>query len=164
MSLPDHDSDSVQRMVRWLYARELGLTVPVSPQTSVECYMQLAKLNTLTDKYDIHLLKNRIVDELFDLAKPPRNIKPPQMRVIKYIYDNTTKGSSFRKLMVAWHAYHIAFEWYDRESTRNALAKISDELAIDLAMELGSRLKDPNRRNPFTLPSSDYHETPPEKK
>ena len=58
MSLPDDDKSSVERMLKWLYTRKLELTVPVSIETSHECYMQLAQLNTLADKYDVYLLKN----------------------------------------------------------------------------------------------------------
>ena len=141
MSLPDHDSGSVERMIQWLYTREFKLTVPVSSETSEECYMQLAELNTLADKYDIYLLKNRIVDELFDLTKSPRNIKPPQLSVVAYVYDNTTEGSSFRKLMVAWYAHRIDFAWYDKGINGDQLANVSQDFAIDLAMEFGARQK-----------------------
>ena len=126
MSLPDDDKSSVERMLKWLYTRKLELTIPVSKRTSEECYLQLAQLNTLADKYDIYLLKNRIVDELFDLAKPPRNIQPPQIPAIAYVYMNTTEGSSFRKLLVAWYAYGgVDCIWYDRETTRNMIAGVS---------------------------------------
>lgn len=85
MILPEDDKDSVRRMIQWLYSRKLGLKRPVSDETSDECYMQLAKLNTLADKYDIYLLKNDIVDELFHLQKPPRDFKPPPTSVVAYI-------------------------------------------------------------------------------
>lgn len=163
MSLPDHDKDSVGRMIQWLYTRKFELTFPVSSETSGECYMQLAKLNTLADKYDIYLLKNQIVDELFDLTKPPRNFKPPQISVTKYVYDNTTEGSSFRKLLVAWYVYRIDLKWYDCDTTKATLAEVSQDLAIDLAVALGVRQKYPERPNPFTLPSTFYHEEPPKK-
>lgn len=161
MLLPDHDKDSVERMISWLYTKKFELTVPVSVETSAECYMQLAKLNTLADMYDIYLLQNRIVDELYDLTKPPKDVKPPQLPVITYVYDNTTGGSSFRKLLVAWYAYSINFEWYDKKTTRDALAKVSHEFAIDLALALGTRQKYPDRKSSFNLPSSVFYETPP---
>ena len=163
MSLPDDDRDSVGRMISWLYTRKIELTVPVSNETCAECYMQLAELNTLADKYDIYLLKNRIVDELFGLAKGPRNIKPPQEPVIAYIYNNTTKGSSFRKLMVAWYTYGIDFQWYDRDIAGASLAAIPQDFAVDLALALGQRIQFPNRSNPLTLPASVFYETPPKK-
>lgn len=163
MSLPEDDKDSVGRMIQWLYTRKFELTFPVSSETSGECFMQLAKLNTLADKYDIYLLKNQIVDELFDLTKPPRNFEPPQISVTKYVYDNTTEGSSFRKLLVAWYVYFIDLEWYDGKHTKAWLATVSQEFAIDLVVALGVRQKYPERPSPFTLPSPVYHEEPPKK-
>ena len=148
-------------MIQWLYTRKFKLTVPVSAETSEGCYMQLAKLNTLADMYDIYLLKNHIVDELFDLAKPPKNIMPPQLPLVGYIYNNTTGASSFRKLMVAWYVHRGNLAWYDKDSTRNALAQVPQEFTIDLAMKFAARMKYPDRSNPFALPSSVYHETPP---
>ena len=163
MSLPEDDKDSVERMIQWLYTRKFELTFPVSSETSGECYMQLAKLNTLADKYDIYLLKNQIVDELFGLTKPPGNSHPPDISIIKYVYDNTTEGSSFRKLLVAWYVYGIDFKWYDSDTTKATLAEASQEFAIDLVVALGVRQKYPERPSPFTLPSTVYHEEPPKK-
>ena len=159
MSLSDDDKDSVERMVQWLYTKKLDVTVPVSKETAQECYMQLAKLNTLAEKYDIYLLQNDIIDELFNLQKSG-NSYPPQIPIIKHVYDNTIERSSFRKLMVAWFAYHIEFEWYERDTTRGVLANISPDFVIDVAIALAARLKHPDRRSPFTLPSKDFHEKP----
>lgn len=161
MPLPDDDKNSVQRMIQWLYTKKIELTVPVSAKTSEECYMQMAKLNTIADKYDICQLKNHIVDELFDLKKPPRYFQPPQLAIAVYVYNNTTGGSSFRKLLVAWYVYHIDLKWYDLEGTQDMLVEAPQDFAIDLARALGARLKYPDRSSPFTLPSSVYHETPP---
>ena len=163
MSLPDDDKDSVKRMISWLYTKKFELTIPISYQTSNECYMELAKLNTLADKYDICSLKNQIVDELFALTKKPRYVTPPQTSIVAYVYNNTTRGSFFRKLMVAWHAYDINFEWYEFETTGDELAGVSQEFAIDLAIELGARQAYPNRSSPFTLPASVFYATPPKK-
>ena len=163
MPLPDDDKDSIGRMISWLYTKKFELTVPVSDETSEECYMQLAKLNTLADKYDIYLLKNQIVDELFGLEKGPNKTRPPQIPIVKYVYNNTTTGSAFRKLMVAWHAFRIDFTWYDKETTRNVLAVIPQEYVIDLVMELGARQAHPDRSSPFELPASVFYETPPKK-
>ena len=163
MSLPDDDKDSVGRMIQWLYTRKIELTTPVSKETSEECYMQLAMLNTVADKYDIFLLKNHIVDELVDLTKSPRNFQPPPMPVVTYVYNNTTGASSFRDMMVAWYAYGIDLKWYELDNTKMRLAEASQGFAIDLVVVLAARLKYPKRPRPLSLPSSSYHETPPEK-
>ena len=161
MSLPDDDKNSIGRMIQWLYTKKLHLTVPVSDETSEDCYMELAKLNALAEKYDIRPLRNDIIDEVFDLDKSPKDIKPPQILPIKYIYDTTSERSSLRKLMVAWYAYQIAFKWYERGTTRDELAGISPDFAIDLAIEFGLRREYPHRKSPFTQPSKDFHESAP---
>lgn len=159
MPLPEDDKESVGRMILWLYTKRLDLTAPVSAETSNECYMQLAKLNTLAEKYDIPLLKNDIVDELFNLKKTSKNTEPPQISVVKHVYDNTPARSSFRKLMVAWYTYHINYTWYEEDEGREKLAIVSQDFAIDLALSLGMIQKYPDRKSPFTLPKEKFHET-----
>lgn len=160
MLLPDDDKDSVGRMIQWLYTKKFGLIFPICEKTSAECYMQLARLNTLADKYDMYQLKNDIVDDLFDLSKSPRNILPPQMPVVKYVYNNTTAESSFRKLLVAWYVYGVDGAWYSWETTRDQIACVSQDFAVDLAIAIGIKQHNPKKRNPSTLPSSTFHEAP----
>ena len=161
MPLPDDDKDLIGSMIKWLYTKKLHLTIPVSKETSNVCYMELAKLNALAEKYDILSLRNDIIDEFFELSKSPKNFQPPQIPPIKHVYDTTSERSSLRKLMVAWYAYHINFAWYERDITKDTLAEISPDFAIDLAIELGLRQKYPNRKSPFTRPSLECHESAP---
>ena len=163
MSLPDDDKDAVEGMVQWLYTKKLHVTTPVSRETSKVCYMELAKLNALAEKYDIRSLRNDIIDEAFDLGKSPKNFEPPQTSTIKCVYETTSERSSLRKLMVAWYAYHINFEWYERDTIRDTLAGMPPDFAIDLSIELGLRQKDPNRKSSFTRSSNDFHESAPNK-
>ena len=164
MALPEDDHGSVRRMVQWLYARKCELTDPVSVETFEECFMQLAKLNTLADKYDMHLLKNYIIDELFHLVKPPGSFRPPQVPVAVYVYNNTPRESSFRKLLVAWFVYGIDLTWYHSDTAKESLATAPHEFAIDLAMALAVRAEIPYRASPFTHPSSTWYEMPPKKR
>ena len=161
MTLPDDDKDLVGSMIQWLYTKKLHLTIPISTETIKVCYMELAKLNALAEKYDIRSLRNDIIDEFFELGKSPKNFQPPQISPIKYVYDTTSELSSLRKLMVAWYAYHINFVWYEKDSTRNALAGVSPDFVLDLAIEFGLRQKYPDRKSPFTRPSKDFHESAP---
>ena len=160
MSLPDDDVGAFERMTRWLYTQKLELSDPITAEASSECYWQLAKLNTLADKYDITTLKNLIVDKLFELYVPPKNVKPPQMDVITYVYNNTTEKSSFRKLIVAWYAWNIDFKWYKDDNTRDIILKLPEftaDLAIALALRAGY-----DASNPLEDISSNYHEKPAE--
>lgn len=159
MSLPDDDKDAVECMIQWLYTKRIVLTVSVSLETTQECYMQLARLNSLAEKYDIRSLRNDIIDEFFVLKSVLA--KPPQMPPVKHVYDTTGEQSSLRKLLVAWSAYHINFDWYEKDTTKDALAEVPPDFVIDLAIELGLRHKYPSRKSPFTRPSKDFHESAP---
>ena len=134
----------------------------MSDEATGEYFWQLARLNTVADKYDIRLLRDGIVDELYKLHKKP-NIKPPQISVITYVYANTRERSSFRKLMVAWYAWLIDCEWYDHDSTCTALASVHRDFSIDLAMALGTRVKFPRQKSAFILEKSVYFEEPTDK-
>ena len=164
MPLPDDDKDLVGSMIEWLYTKKLHLTTPISKETLNVCYMELAKLNALAEKYDIRSLRNGIIDEfflLFELGKPPKNFQPPQIPPITYVYDTTSERSSLRKLMVAWYAYHINFGLYEKDTTRAILAGVSPDFVLDLAIEFGLRQKYPDRNSPLTRPSKDFHESAP---
>lgn len=157
MDLPDDDVESFERMAHWLYTKDLGLPKPVTKETASQWYWQLAKLNTLADKYEMTTLGNIIVDELFELHG--KDNFPPQMDVITYVYENTTEKSSFRKLMVAWCVWRIDYKWYKKASTRDVILELP-EFAADLAIALALRAGFTTEKDPLTGSSSDYHEKP----
>lgn len=161
MNLPDDDVDAVKRMLQWLYTQQLKLTNIISEADSAACYLELAKLNTVVDKYNVMTLKNIIIDKLFELTKGPHNVKPPQMPIVYYIYNNTTASSAFRKVLVAWYTWNIDFEWYKKSSTQGILHSYS-EFAGDLAIAL-ARKSAFRETNPLLGPSSAFHETFPGK-
>ena len=76
MSLVEEDMEAVECMIQWLYTGKIEAVTPVSDDTSDKCYWQLAKLNTLADKYSLISLKNGIIDLLFEMQKPSKSIKP----------------------------------------------------------------------------------------
>lgn len=157
IALPDEDPETVERLMQWLYCEYLSLTKAVCLETSNECYWQLARLNTLADKFDVGLLRNLIIDELFAISTAPK-VWPPQPPVIAYIYENTTDKSSVRKLFVAWFVWHIDLEWFTCNDTAEALEEIP-MFAADLAIAMGRRVKDPSLKNPFCSdPSSCYED------
>ena len=92
MNLRDHEIKSVERMIQWLYSKQYELAkwsfedIQITADTR---YWQLAKLNTLADKYDIIGLSNNIIDQLYILQSKD---VPPQLSVANYVYDNTTEN------------------------------------------------------------------------
>ena len=159
MALPDEDPETVERLLQWLYSKSFGLTKAVSLETSDERYLQLARLNTLADKFDVRLLNNAIIDDIFAL-NAASGAWPPQLPVIAYIYDNTTEQSSLRVLMVGWYVWHIDQGWYTLSDTPATLAGIP-MFAADLAVAMSRRLQDSSLKSPFeSKPSSYYQDRP----
>ncbi len=156
MDLPEEDPETVERLVQWLYFKSLGLTKAVCSETSAERYWQLARLNTLADKFDVGLLKNSIIDELFVLYSTP-DASPPQPPVIAYIYENTTETASLRKLIVGWYAWHIDYNWYTASDTPAVLENIP-RFAADLAIATKRRVQNPSSQSTFCSAPSKYYE------
>ena len=156
MALPDEEPETVERLTQWLYSRSFSLTDDVSFESADERYWQLARLNTLADKFDIGLLKNSIIDELFATRRTPE-VWPPQPPVIAYIYENTTETSSLRKLMVGWYVWQIDPAWYTSSDTPAILEHIP-MFAADVAIAMSRKAEDPNLKNPFCSKPSTYYE------
>ena len=156
MALPEDDPEAVERFMQWFYFKSLDLTKGVCLKTWNERHWQLARLNTLADKFDIGLLKNSIVDELFAGSKELDSWVPGPP-VIGYIYENTTETSSLRKLIVEIYVWQMDYDWYTRSDTRAAL-EIIPTFAADLAIAMSRRVQDPSLESPFHSDPSSYYE------
>ena len=164
MSLPDDDKDAVECMIQWLYTKKLRLTTTFSMETSHLCYMELAKLNALAEKYDICSLRNDIIDGFYNFSKfklDGNRFAAPYIDSVTYVYNTTSKRSPLRKLLVACYAYNIDFGWFEKDTTKGRLAEVSPDFAAGLAIELVLRLKYQGRKSPLTRPSKDFHESLP---
>lgn len=153
---------AVGRLVQWLYSRTYTLSPWETAEETNDRFWQLARLNTLADKYDMSALTNGIVDGLFvyhsEKQRSGKSFYGPQIDLVSYVYENTTEKSSFRKYVVAWYAWAVDIDWYDKSTARERLLEVHHDFTVDLAMALGQRLAFPSRVDPFTLPSSVYYE------
>ena len=156
MALPEDDPETVERLMQWLYFKSLGLTKAINSESSDERYWQLARLNTLADKFDVRLLKNSIIDELFALNMTP-DVWSPQPPVVAYIYENTTEISSLRKLIVEWYVWQIDHDWYTFSGTPAILEDIP-KFAADLAIAMSRRVRKSKSKSPFCSNPSNYYE------
>ena len=139
-----------------MYFRSLGLTEVTSLDTSEECYWQLARLYTLADKFDVRLLKESIIDELFAIGSKPE-LWPPQPDVVTYIYENTTEQSPLRELMVGWYVWHIDQDWYTLSGSRAFLAD-TPMFAADVAIAMSRKAEDPSLKSPISSEPFSYYE------
>lgn len=161
IGLEDHDVEAVERMVQWLYSRQYELVEWSSEDgksTASTRYWQLAKLNTLADKYNIIELSNDIIDQLYILHSKKFG---PQLDIATYVYDNTTENSAFRKLIIAWYAWEIDMKWYQNDSVRKSLLEIP-QMAVDIAIAFGIKASDPAKKSPFKYDKSKYYHQPKE--
>ena len=157
MTLPDDRVETVARFSQWLYRGHYELTSIDSNVTDIALaakrHMQLAELYVFADKYDIPQLHNNIVDKLFVMQA--QGSAPPRIQLIRYVYNNTIAGSSFRKLIVGRYVWHIDIRWYSREFTSGLLA-LQPEFAADLAVALAGRVVG-SYKSPYDGPGSAYH-------
>ena len=161
MDLPDHDIESVERMIQWFYSKQYELAKWSSENVGITAntrYWQLAKLNTLADKYNVIGLSNNIIDQLYILRSKSCS---PHLNVASYVYDNTAENSSFRKLLVAWYVWEINMKWYQDASLRGCLLDMP-ELAVDIAIAFGIKASDPAQKKPFKCDKSTYYLQPKE--
>ncbi|THX79949.1 hypothetical protein D6D05_04734 [Aureobasidium pullulans] len=76
----------------WLYSRRVQAS-----QKPVLCYMTLAQLWVFGDKYQIPLLQNEVMDEIF--ARRAR-LKVFHTPLVKLAYEQTPVGSPLRKAVI----------------------------------------------------------------
>ncbi|KAK0515912.1 hypothetical protein JMJ35_001946 [Cladonia borealis] len=102
MDLIDDDVDSVDRLVQWLYSEAYTISPFDCEEHANERFNQLARLNTLADKYQIDALSQNIISRMGEPHMERWRIPPfpPRMSVVAYVYDNTSERSDFRKMMV----------------------------------------------------------------
>jgi len=152
MTLPEDDVETVARFVQWLYGQDYELAPNTDVPNTAKRYMQLAELYVFADKYDIMRLHHQIIDKLFEMKA--RAISPPQLPLVMFVYQNTTAGASFRKLLVAYHVFHINMDWYLEDHSKNltAMPEFSADLALAFARRAAGKYK-----SPFLDPSSELH-------
>ena len=153
MDLIDDDVDAVNRLVQWLYTRAYTLSPFDSEEHANERFHQLARLNTLADKYQIYALSRNIISRMREPHLESERISPfpPRMSVVAYVYDNTSERSEFRKMMVEWYTWGIPMRWYDVKEARDDLLSVSKDFSVDLAIALGRKSAFPNRQCPLRL-------------
>ena len=150
MYLIDDEVDDFERFVSWLYTKQYEL-----PDIAEARFMALAELYGLADKYDLGKLKNKIIDQLFELNQAMAEL--PSLTVMTCVYRNSTPKSAIRRFLVAWSAGCIDPSWYSKESTRKYLIQ-NPEYAADLVIAMGERRDRPASGAPFAKEGSCYYE------
>lgn len=172
MDLPEDDVESVERMIQWLYFNDYELVKwrhedgeLKAAKSQQQCYWQLAKLNTLADKYHIIGLSDSIIDQLYILHSkwlpPNKEYWHPTIDMAAYVYNNTTENSSFRKLLIAWYAWDIDKAWVQDAKIQRQLLDVPG-LAVDIIIAWSIQDSDPDQTRPFEHNKSKYYHQPKE--
>lgn len=154
MNLPEDDVETVARFVKWLYGQDYELAPNTDAPNTAKCYMQLAKLYVFADKYNVNRLHNQIIDKLFEMKA--KDGSPPQLPLVMFVYQNTTEGASFRKLIVGYYVFHVDMDWYLEDHSKKLIAM--PEFSADLAFAFARRTAN-KYKSPFLEPSSEYYVT-----
>ena len=156
MDLPEDDPEAFESLTQWLYFKKFALDQPGfkdSPAKAQRFYKQLACLYVAADKYNMIELKNETIDRLYGVLD--EGGISPNLLLIDYIYENTTRKSQFRRLLVAWYVWVVDLTWFSRECMFELLAE-RQEFAADVAINMAARAN--GRVDPFTIGSLGFHE------
>lgn len=154
MDLVEDDVHAFEHFVRWLYERKVDIRLEGEMDLLWVRLRELYEVYLLADKYHVSLLKNDIMEILFDVVKADRDKSRnnglhcpliPSMSETEYIYSNTVQGSPLRKFVAACYIWLVKLELYTDGSLSDWLRN-NPEIATDLAIGFASRLqggKDP---------------------
>ncbi|KAK4540190.1 hypothetical protein LTR36_009688 [Oleoguttula mirabilis] len=92
IELPDEEVDVVEQFVKWLYTRQVD-----KPVEHHAAFLAMSKLWTFSDRRDVPLLANTMVDAMRDVIFRTRKL-PTQ--ALHYIYENTTPNSELRRFVI----------------------------------------------------------------
>ena len=116
MKLAEDDPATIDRLIQWIYFGCYPVDSEIKTESSEQLLevlnaslMQFATLYVAADKYGIIILKNNVLDRLFDLANQRKVDVTSDRTLIGYIYGNTMAGSKLRELLVEWHVWLVPY-------------------------------------------------------
>lgn len=138
MNLPEENIVNFGRFLQWTYTDKYHLSAFEADGTAENRIMDLAKLYVLADQYDVAKLKHDIIDRMYEIGQCSDPNSGPPHSVIRYVYDNSTRLSGFRKLLVAWYLKTRRMDFIFSDRGRLLEAEIP-ELQAEVALEASVR-------------------------
>ncbi|MCJ1267625.1 hypothetical protein MMC22_007511 [Lobaria immixta] len=145
MSFPEEDAINFGRFLEWTYGGWYHLSMIEPDGTAEDRIMELAKLYVLADRYDVVKLKHNIIDRMFDFGWGCSPTYGPPFRVIRYVYENCTHLSFFRKLVASWY---LRTRPYDSPFLNRELV-LEDEIP-DLVADIRAEFRLRGDTDPFS--------------
>lgn len=156
MELTEDDAEAFERFIQWLYRRDFTISPIGDKQCTSSRYRELVRVYILADKFDVPLLKNRVVVFLFDTVRLPNgNFRwqaghhchfRPRSGDAKLVYTNTVKGSPIRNFMAAYCAWYYPVAKLEEQDFWESISD-NPEFFIDVSMNLARRSN--NRMDPL---------------
>lgn len=138
MRLPEEDVTDFERFMQWTYLGRYQLSGFEAHGTADQRIMELARLYTVADRFDVIKLKHHIIDRVYEIGQVGGTDSAPPHEVIRYMYENSTRLSFFRKLMAAWYLNTRRIS--SMLSSRNLMLENEiPDLQADVAREAGTR-------------------------
>jgi len=140
MKMPEDDTGCVESMIKWIYARRMETPALDTEKEGKDYLWHLVDLNSFADKYQIAHLKGQISNEVDKVYESWRSqsMTPPDLDLVKHLYEHSTKTSFLRKLFVAWYAFSSLASWTRKLKCRDSLIALPG-FAADLAMALAAK-------------------------
>lgn len=133
MDLPEDDVDTADTFVDWLYTQEYHQLAPARPYSGAktdELLEQAIQLLRFADKYDVPALMKHTLEEILFYAKEHDSILPAE-EIVKYIYEQSTRGEGIRRLLADWYTYRVELKWFAEPNTQDWLLTIPG-FSVDL--------------------------------
>ena len=134
LSLPDDDSEIFEIFAQWLYTKQYHYKF-IKDNASSRAMAQPVNLYIFADRYEIPVLKQRLIGMFFAAAKASEEEPPPAM--IEHVYVNTSKSDKLRMLLVDWWWMIRYFEL--PLPTENGWLDDTAEFAVDLLRGLNRK-------------------------
>ncbi|KAL8842556.1 MAG: hypothetical protein Q9170_000510 [Blastenia crenularia] len=138
MELVEDEPDVFERLIHWLYHREIHIKLPRMENTATDGYYQIFRLYILADKLAVVSLKDHIMDILIHEFSCPEATIPTQ-RIVAYVYENTTRGSEIRRYLAT--CYLLDDDLDGLLQKQNDWFYQVPDFAVDLAAAMAPWLK-----------------------
>ncbi|KAL8657364.1 MAG: hypothetical protein Q9226_001990 [Calogaya cf. arnoldii] len=153
MYLMEDDVHAFEHFIQWVYERDVGILLEGENKDILLARMrELFDVFILADKYVVPVLKNEIMEILFDAVTSDTATafpcpKLPRLIDIEHVWANTARGSTLRKFVTACMVRFVDYDWYTKDRGLNWLYE-NPEFATDVAIGCAAVLK--GDKSPFT--------------
>ncbi|KAF2234753.1 hypothetical protein EV356DRAFT_514890 [Viridothelium virens] len=109
VTLPDDDPEVFKLYVQWLYTDRIHCSTPLSSNRNGWDFIDemdlIIKAYCLGEKLQDVSFKDSLVDSFIALRSLEKDMWLPHLPITKFLWENTPKGSSMRRLVVDYYVW-----------------------------------------------------------